>query len=77
MLADYLKGEKTEEVTINGPVWAAIPKIRDVYRKIIYLKSADRNELVRAKNLVEIYTKEKSHFNKVSVQFDFEPQGNP
>ena len=77
VLAGYLNGEESEEVTINGPVWAAIPKIRDIYRKIIYLKSSDRNELVKAKNLVEIYTKENSHFNKVSVQFDFEPQGNP
>ena len=77
VLAGYLNGEKSEEVTINGPVWAAIPKIRDIYRKIIYLKSSGRNELVKAKNLVEIYTKENPHFNKVSVQFDFEPQGNP
>ena len=62
---------------VNGPVWAAIPKLRDIYRKIIYLKSPDRDELVRLKNLLEDYVKKSSDFSKVSVQFDFEPHGNP
>lgn len=76
-LADFLERKKSESFVVNGPVWAAIPKLRDIYRKIIYLKSPDRDELVRLKNLLEDYVKKSSDFSKVSVQFDFEPHGNP
>lgn len=77
ILAGFLTEKKSESFVVSGPVWAAIPKIRDIYRKIIYLKSPDRDELVRLKNLLEDYVKESSDFSKVSVQFDFEPHGNP
>ena len=77
ILAGFLTGKKSEGFVVNGPVWASIPKLRDIYRKIIYLKSPDRDELVRLKNLLEDYVKESSDFSKVSVQFDFEPHGNP
>lgn len=77
ILAGFLTEKKSESFVVNGPVWAAIPKLRDIYRKIIYLKSPDRDELVRLKNLVEDYVKKSSDFSKVSVQFDFEPHGNP
>ena len=76
-LAGFLERKKSESFVVNGPVWAAIPKLRDIYRKIIYLKSPDRDELVRLKNLLEDYVKKSPDFSKVSVQFDFEPHGNP
>ena len=77
ILAGFLTEKKSESFVVNGPVWASIPKLRDIYRKIIYLKSPDRDELVRLKNLLEDYVKESPDFSKVSVQFDFEPHGNP
>lgn len=77
ILVGFLTENKSEGFVVNGPVWAAIPKLRDIYRKIIYLKSPDRDELVRLKNLLEDYVKKSSDFSKVSVQFDFEPHGNP
>lgn len=76
-LAGFLTENKSESFVVNGPVWASIPKLRDIYRKIIYLKSPDRDELVRLKNLLEDYVKKSPDFSKVSVQFDFEPHGNP
>ena len=77
IVAGFLTEKKSESFVVNGPVWASIPKLRDIYRKIIYLKSPDRDELVRLKNLLEDYVKKSSDFSKVSVQFDFEPHGNP
>lgn len=76
LIAEFLTENIDKEISINGPVWAAIPKIRDIYRKIIYLKSRNRTELVNIKNMVENFTKENDAFAKISVQFDFEPQGN-
>ena len=77
LLYDFLLKNNNNNFNINSPVWAAIPKIRDIYRKVVYLKSADRDELVRAKNLVEKYIKDSSDFSRTGVQFDFEPYGNP
>lgn len=77
ILVGFLTEKKSESFVVNGPVWASIPKLRDIYRKIIYIKLPDRDELVRLKNLLEDYVKESSDFSKVSVQFDFEPHGNP
>jgi len=77
ILVGFLTEKKSESFVVNGPVWASIPKLRDIYRKIIYIKSSDRDELVRLKNLLEDYVKESSDFSKVGVQFDFEPHGNP
>ena len=77
IVAGFLTEKKSESFVVNGPVWASIPKLRDIYRKIIYLKSPDRDELVRLKNMLEDYVKKSSDFSKVSVQFDFEPHGNP
>ena len=77
IVAGFLTEKKSESFVVNGPVWASIPKLRDIYRKIIYLKSPDRDELVRLKNLLEDYVKKSPDFSKVSVQFDFEPHGNP
>ena len=76
MIYDFLSKNNKNYFYINSPVWAAIPKIRDIYRKIVYLKSVDRNELVIAKNLVEKYVKDNSGFSRIGLQFDFEPYGN-
>ena len=75
-LYNFLLQNNENNFYINSPVWAAIPKLRDIYRKIIYLKSADRNELVKAKNMAEKYRDENSDFSRISLQFDFEPHGS-
>lgn len=75
-IAEYtynlIKG-KEKNIIINIPVWANIIKVNDVYRKIIYLKSENREELVRIKNLVENTLKNDKKYPGCSFQFDFEP----
>lgn len=61
------------EMKVLGPVWASIAKIRDVYRKVIYIKADDRTRLVRLKNIIERRAALGS--GKTSLQFDFDPQG--
>ena len=75
---DYLKkfavvASKDEKVTIIGPATPGISKINDVYRKVIYLKTPRYGTLIRIKNFLEQYIEMNKGFNKVRVQFDFNP----
>ena len=58
---------------IIGPADGNISKINDVYRKVIYLKHKDYEELVKIKNQIEAISEEITEQSKVSIQFDFNP----
>ncbi len=67
---DSLEGERIQLV---GPADAAIARVNDVYRKVIYIKTKDYEHLVLLKNKLEYYMKDNREFQHVSVQFDFNP----
>ena len=74
----YLKkfavmASKDEKVTVIGPATPGIGKINDVYRKVIYLKTSRYGTLIKIKNFLEQYIEMNKGFNKVRVQFDFNP----
>lgn len=56
-----------------GPADAAIAKINDVYKKVVYLKAKDYETLVAVKDALELFMKENRVFYDVAVQFDFNP----
>lgn len=58
---------------IIGPASPGIDKIRDVYRRVIYLKSPRYDTLVKVKDLMEKYIEINSGFDKMRIQFDFNP----
>ena len=60
-------------VQVIGPASPGIDKIRDVYRRVIYLKSPRYDTLVKIKDLVEKYIEINSGFDKMRIQFDFNP----
>ena len=75
---EYLKkfalaASKEEKVMVIGPATPGIGKINDVYRKVIYLKTAEYDTLIRIKNFMEQYIEMNSGFNKLRIQFDFNP----
>lgn len=67
---DDLKGKKVQLV---GPADASIAKINDIYRKVIYIKTKEYQDLVLLKDRLEYYMKDNRDFAQVSVQFDFNP----
>ena len=67
---EELKGNLIQVV---GPTDATIARVNDVYRKVIYIKTKDYNNLVLLKNKLEYYMKDNREFQNVSVQFDFNP----
>lgn len=75
MLAEDLKqmalslGKKAQ---IIGPAPAFVGKIKDVYRFVFYVKSANYDTLVEIKDHLDIEI-QKLQLRKESVQFDFDP----
>lgn len=66
-----VKTEKYNEIFVIGPAEPPVAKINDIYRKIIYLKSDNRNHLVQLKNYLEYVINSSQNFKNVNVQFDF------
>lgn len=60
-------------VQVIGPASPGIDKIRDVYRRVIYLKSPRYDTLVKIKDMMEKYIEINSGFDKMRIQFDFSP----
>ena len=58
---------------VIGPADAAIAKVNDVYKKVIYVKNEDYGQLVAVKDLSEQYIRTEHIFSSVTVQFDFDP----
>ena len=72
--ADAYTGKNMKEkVYLVGPVDAAIAKVNDIYKKIIYLKAENYDTLVKIKNRTEVYARESRYYKNVTVMFDFNP----
>lgn len=65
--------EDAAEVQVVGPADAAVSKVNDIFRKVLYIKAADYQVLVSIKNMLETYISEEPAFRTVTIQFDFDP----
>ena len=70
---DYDMEFERKPIQIVGPADATIARVNDVYRKVIYIKTKDYQNLVLLKDRLESYIKDNRDFGQVSVQFDFNP----
>lgn len=64
---------KGVKIDIIGPASPGIGKINDVFRKVLYLKSEKYDTLVVVKNRLERYIELNRGFDKIRIQFDFNP----
>ena len=58
---------------VIGPASPGIDKIKDVYRRVIYVKAEPYDILVGIKDRVEKYIEINSGFDRMRIQFDFNP----
>ena len=73
-LKEYaLRVQGKDELEIIGPASPGIGKINDVYRKVLYLKTERYDTLIRMKNRLEKYIEVNSGFQRMRIQFDFNP----
>ena len=68
-----LKTRRQDKMQIIGPADAAVAKVNDIYRKVIYIKDADYQKLVAVKNETERLLQTDGIFQSVNIQFDFNP----
>lgn len=61
------------QVRIIGPASPYVGKVRDVYRRVIYLRHAEYSAVIELKNKLEQYMEVNPGFEKLRVQFDFNP----
>jgi len=62
---------KASRTLIIGPADATIVKIQDIYRKVIYIKSKEYDDLIKVKDYIE--NNDSLTVNGVRVSFDFDP----
>ena len=58
---------------VIGPADAAVAKVNDIYKKVLYLKTQDYADLVKIKDEAEKFIRENRAYKDVAVQFDFNP----
>ena len=62
---------KGNDLHVIGPAYAAVGKVKDIYRQVIYLKHEDYQVLFKIKDQLEKYIEINSGFRKMYIQFDF------
>ena len=63
-----------EKLSVIGPSDAAIARVNDLYRKVMYLKHSDREALTELKDVLEERIMKDYEYRNISVQFDFNPE---
>lgn len=66
-----LKVYPKADLQVIGPALPGVGKVRDIYRKVIYLKHVKYDILVMIKNQLERYIEINSGFDQIQIQFDF------
>lgn len=69
----YIGDMDGERVSLIGPADAAVAKVNDVYRKVLYLKAGNYGALVKIKDMAERFTRDNGVYRDVTLQFDFNP----
>ncbi len=64
---------KLSGLQLIGPADAAVAKVKDVYRRVLYFKHQEYQTLVQIKDVLEQFIFRHREFRSVSVQFDFDP----
>ena len=67
--------DRTERVSVIGPSKTTISYINDVHRRVLYIKAAKYDTLIRLKDAIEKYVEsiERKGDKILPMQFDFDP----
>lgn len=71
----YIASCPKGQAYLFGPADAAVAKVNDIYRKVIYIKARDYQTLVEAKDGAERFVRDNGEYKDIAVQFDFNPVG--
>lgn len=62
-----------DNLTVIGPNEASISKMNDRYRRVIYIKALEYEQLIQVKDHLEQYMEQSPLMKDINVQFDFDP----
>lgn len=62
-----------KKLVVIGPAVPVLSRIKDIYRRVIYLKSAYYNKLIEVKDYIELLDICDMTNDEVNLQFDFNP----
>lgn len=60
-----------KDVQMIGPASPPVARVRDVFRRVIYLKCENNEKLIWLKNQLERYIEINSGYDTITIQFDF------
>lgn len=72
-VADILK---RMELLVIGPGEASLARMKDQYRRVIYIKDAQYENLIRAKDRIEQWLEQQDEKRNILVNFDFNPMNS-
>ncbi len=61
------------DILVNGPAAAQVAKVKDMYKRVIYIKADSINILTSIKESLDIYIKNDLSSKGVGVIFDYNP----
>ena len=76
-VASAIAGQIPEEpdILVTGPASGPISKVKDMHKRVIYVKAQDRERLKNIKDNLEIFIKNEISSKNTGVVFDFNPLG--
>ncbi len=73
-IPENVKGTAPDKrIYLTGPADAAIAKVNDIYKKVIYIRAFDYQKLVQLKDSIEAHVTENAAYKNIMIQFDFNP----
>ncbi len=72
ILAAIIK-QADPQIIVMGPEDAYIGKLKDVYRRVIYVKAAEYDRLVKVKDEIDRFLLEQKQYRNTTTWFDFDP----
>ena len=67
---------KRMELLVIGPGEASVARMKDQYRRVVYIKDADYQNQIRAKDHVEAWLEQQQEKRNVLINFDFNPMNS-
>ncbi len=74
-LKSFAERANRSQIQVIGPTSPSVGKVKDVYRKVIYMKHTEYEALIHMKDRLEQYIEMNSGFASLRIQFDFDPMG--
>ena len=75
-LKDYaLRVSRNSRAAVIGPASPGIDRIKDIYRRVLYIKAPEYDTLTGIKDRLEQYIDINPGFSRMRIQFDFNPMG--